>query len=134
MIKPGSEDELHVMVAEYLTLRYPSVLFHSDFGSGIKLTMGQAAKQKRLQGGKRSWPDLFIASPRYISNVQYAGLFIELKKQGTKLYLKDGITMVANEHFKEQAVTLSSLRQRGYSAVFGIGFDATKIIIDNYLI
>lgn len=60
-----TESELQVMVADYLRLQYPEVLFHSDFGSGIKLTMAQAVKQKRQNGGRRAWPDMFIAEPIY---------------------------------------------------------------------
>jgi hypothetical protein len=60
-----NESDLQIMVADYLRLQYPDVLFHSDFGSGIKLTIGQAAKQKRQNGGRRSWPDMFIAEPIY---------------------------------------------------------------------
>ena len=57
------ESELQTMVADYLRRQYPFVLFHSDFGSGVKLTMGQAIKQKRQNGGRRAWPDMFIAEP-----------------------------------------------------------------------
>lgn len=59
------ESTLQCHVADYLRLQYPHVLFHSDFGAGLKLTPGQAAKQKRQNGGRRAWPDLFIAEPRY---------------------------------------------------------------------
>ena len=58
------ESELQIMVADYLRTRYPKVLFHSDFGSGIKMPKGQAIKQKRQNGGRRGWPDMFIAEPR----------------------------------------------------------------------
>lgn len=163
-VKYGSEEMLHQQVADYLRLQYPDKLFHSDFGSGIKLTMGQATKQKRLQGGRRSWPDLFIAEPRitrrgisgklfncdlsetlWLSgdedlpyeqsqtfHVIYCGLFIELKKEGTTIYKKNG-ELVANEHIREQASILEELRQRGYKAEFGIGFENTKEIIDDYM-
>lgn len=87
------ESDLQVQVADYLRLQYPDVLFHSDFGSGIKLTMGQAAKQKRQNGGRRAWPDMFIAEPlgyvgeRYpdsaAGQMETAGLFLEFKKEGT---------------------------------------------------
>lgn len=60
-----SEADLQVQIADYLRLQYPNVMFHSDFGSGIKLTMGQAIKQKRQNGGRRAWPDMFIAEPIY---------------------------------------------------------------------
>ena len=94
------ESELQVQVADYLRLRYPDVLFHSDFGSGIKLTKGQAIKQKRQNGGLRGWPDMFIAEPR---NGMH-GLFIELKKSGTRLKKKDGSW--ASSHLEEQNVML----------------------------
>lgn len=60
-----TELELQAQVADYIRLQYPDVIFHSDFGSGIKLTMGQAIKQKRLNGGRRAWPDMFLAEPIY---------------------------------------------------------------------
>ena len=145
-----TEAELQVQVADYLRLQYPSVMFHSDFGSGIKLTMGQAIKQKRQNGGRRAWPDMFIAEPRgvkasckvvmpedsVIKEAQFIeqkhGLFIELKKAGTRIFKKDG-TLVADEHIREQFDVLEQLRKRGYMAEFACGFDEAKRIIDGYL-
>lgn len=125
------ESELQVSVARYIRLRYPEVLFHSDFGSGIKLTKGQAIKQKRQNGGRRGWPDMFVAEPREIKRVMYYGLFIELKKGGTRLRKKDGSP--ASEHIAEQGRTLTALWKKGYQAVFAVGFDEAKKIIDWYL-
>lgn len=137
-----TEAEVQVQVADYLRLQYPSVMFHSDFGSGIKLTMGQAIKQKRQNGGRRAWPDMFIAEVKYIGEaingahfaeqVANYGLFIELKKAGTRIYKKDG-TLVADEHIREQFDVLEQLRKRGYMAEFACGFDEAKKIIDEYL-
>lgn len=121
------ESDLQIMVADYLRLRYPNVLFHSDFGSGIKLTMGQAAKQKRQNGGRRAWPDMFIAEP----TKKYSGLFIELKKEGTRLQKKNGEW--ATPHIEEQAKVLMQLDDKGYMAKFARGFDEAKKIIDDYL-
>lgn len=112
------EADLQVLVADYIRFNYPNVLFHSDFGSGIKLTMGQAIKQKRQNGGRRAWPDMFIAEPK--------------KKQDTKIYKKDG-TLVANEHIREQYDTMQQLRQAGYYADFACGRNAAKSLIDWYL-
>jgi len=128
------ESELQEAVARYIRLRYPDVLFHSDFGSGIKLTKGQAMKQKRQNGGRRGWPDMFIAEPKvwelyYVCN--YYGLFLELKKEGTRLRKKDGSW--ATEHIAEQARILHALQDRGYKARFAVGFDEAKEIIDWYL-
>ena len=141
-----TELELQAQVADYIRLQYPSAIFHSDFGSGIKLTMGQAIKQKRLNGGRRSWPDMFIAEPKdrkidmakdspfdtLAKRLMYSGLFIELKKEGTRIFKKDG-RLVADEHIREQFDMLHDLRARGYAAEFGIGFEATKKLIDDYM-
>ena len=149
-----TELELQAQVADYLRLQYPNVLFHSDFGSGIKLTPGQAMRQKRLQGGRRSWPDMFIAEPkvRHTTDgewgiklgwaqlddgtdyyaMMFAGLMIELKKAGTRIYRKDG-RLVSDAHIREQFDMLEQLRQRGYMAEFACGFDEAKEIIDRYL-
>ena len=131
-----NEQELQIRVADYLTTQYPDVLFHSDFGSGIKLTMAQAVKQKRQNGGRRAWPDMFIAepTPRCLDDdgsYEYNGLFIELKKEGTRLKKKNGEW--ASDHIAEQAEILERLRFRGYVAEFAVGFDEAKEIINNYL-
>lgn len=131
-----TESELQVAVADYIRLHYPNVLFHSDFGSGIKLTKGQAIKQKRQNGGRRGWPDMFIAEsvPRCVDgswNYEYHGLFLELKKDGTRLHKKDGSW--ATEHIAEQAETLQALQDRGYETYFAVGFNEAKEIIDEYL-
>ncbi len=149
-----TEAELQTAIAEYLARQYPDVLFHSDFGSGIKLTPGQAVRQKRQNGGRRAWPDMFIAQPMLrmfvgkdepdemirlgeegdsieLANEIYAGLYLELKKEGTRLRKKNGDW--ATEHIAEQAKVLEKLRDRGYCAEFAVGFEAAKKIIDEYL-
>ena len=135
-----TELELQAQVADYIRLQYPSVLFHSDFGSGIKLTMGQAIKQKRLNGGRRSWPDMFLAEPdigktdgskRAFKKIWF-GLFIELKREGTRIFKKDG-TLVSDAHIREQYDMLHDLRARGYAAEFACGFDEAKKLIDDYM-
>lgn len=131
-----TEAELQIRVADYLRLRYPNVLFHSDFGSGIKLTIGQAAKQKRQNGGRRAWPDMFVAYPtlRCVDgswNHEYHGLFIELKKEGTRLRKRNGDW--ASDHIAEQAAVLERLEDAGYHAVFAVGFDEARKVIDEYL-
>lgn len=127
------ESELQVLVADYIRVRYPDTLFHSDFGSGIKLTPGQAMKQKRQNGGRRAWPDMFIAEPQLNTNILKisGGLFLELKKDGTRLKKKNGEW--ANDHIAEQALVLEELRKRGYAAEFAVGFDQAKELIDKYL-
>ncbi len=129
-----SESQLQQQVADYLCLQYPDVLFHSDYGSGVKLTPRQASIQKRQNGGRKSWPDMFIAESQVNGDTLYdfqSGLFLELKKEGTRLKKKNGDW--ASEHIKEQAKVLEQLRARGYCAEFAVGFNEAKKIIDEYL-
>ncbi len=148
-----SESQLQEQVARYITAKYPDVMFHSDFGSGVKLTPGQAKRQKRQNGGRRAWPDLFIAEPMahpiddviefcdkfalsYPTSsapgvVVASGLFLELKREGTRLTKKNGDW--ATPHIQEQAAVLSMLRSRGYVAEFAVGIEDAKRKIDEYL-
>ena len=64
--------------------------------------------------------------------MKYAGLMIELKRDGTRIFEKDG-TVVADAHIREQMEVLQELERRGYKACFAVGFDQAKRIIDEYL-
>ena len=121
------ESDLQIMVADYIRMQYPDAIFHSDYGSGIRLTKGQAIRQKRQNGGLRGYPDMFIAEPKN----KFYGLFIELKKEGTRLKKKNGEW--ASEHIAEQNEMLERLVFRGYAADFAVGFEEAKTLIDNYL-
>jgi hypothetical protein len=120
-----------MVTREGIKTQYPAVIFRTDFAAGVKMSMGQAVRHKRLQSD-RAWPDLFIAEPKYVKADKewYDGLFIELK--AVNIYRKDG-TLLSNPHIREQAEMLERLRQRGYAAHFAIGFDQARKIIDEYL-
>lgn len=131
------EQDLQNIIADYFRMQYPGAIFHSDFGAGIKLTPGQAVRQKRQNVGARGFPDIFIAEPTEISEkgriigMGYYGLFIELKRDGVRLKKKNGEW--ATTHIAEQAEMLERLERRGFKATFAVGFDEAKEIIDNYL-
>lgn len=143
-----SEHDLYTMLADYLRYNYKDIIWRFDLAADLKLTIGQARKHKRLQQ-HRGYPDLFIAEPRDVVVGQKpvmitgvlcqqditehrCGLFIELKRPGTRIFKKDG-TLVANEHIREQFDLLEQLRNKGYVAEFACGFDEAKEIIDRYL-
>ena len=119
------EENLHLAVCNYIRMQYPNVLFNSDM-SGVKLTMGQAIKAKRLRSCK-GFPDLVIYEPRG----NYHALFLELKREGEKILNKKGD--LKTDHLKEQDEVISKLCVKGYLACFAIGFDEAKRIIDMYL-
>lgn len=122
-----NEAELQKQVAIYIRMQYPDVIFHSDFGSGVKLTPWQARMQKMQNGGRRAWPDMMIAEP--MGN--YHGLFIELKREGARLKKQNGEW--ASSHIAEQNIMLNELSNKGYKAEFAIGFEQALDLIDDYL-
>lgn len=122
-----TEHQLYEQIARYLQLQYPDVIYRFDLASDLKLTMGQASKHKRLHP-RRGYPDLFIAEPVH----EWRGLYIEIKRDGESPLKKDG-TLKAGQHIKEQHEMLVELERKGYRAVFGVGFDQCKQIIDDYL-
>jgi hypothetical protein len=70
---------------------------------------------------------MFIAEPAKGCH----GLFIELKREGTRLKKKDGTW--ASAHLEEQNEVLNQLQKKGYAAYFAVGFEEAKQIIDDYL-
>lgn len=118
---------LHDKVAQYLKRNYPNVMFRSNMEDGRKRNWSERQNIIKLNSTK-SWPDIFIAEARN----GYHGLFIELKADVYKLYLKDGSLSKA-EHVQNQARVLDDLIERGYQATFAQGFDDAKNKIDLYL-
>ena len=132
-MRNNREYEVCKAIAQYMRLQYPKVLFHWDL-AGLNLSRAQAGMMKSIQGG-RGWPDFFIPkvkrySSEHISIIDYNGCFIEVKAETP--FKKDG-TIKSDKHLQEQDETLKYLRSEGYLAVFGIGFDHCKKIIDEYL-
>lgn len=130
-----SEHQLYGLIAQYLQVHYPNVIYRFDLAADLKLTQGQARKHKMLHP-RRGYPDLFIAEikDKFVDGgyTHYCfGLFLELKKEGTRLKKKNGDW--SSPHIAEQAEMLDRLELRGYKAVFAVGFEEAKQIIDNYL-
>lgn len=130
------EREIYVLIADYLRNRYPDVIYRFDIAADLKLSIGQASKHKRLQR-YRGYPDLFIAKPKLGFDrdgqpFYQHGLFLELKRDGTKILRRDG-KVVADEHIREQMKILQHLTRLGYRAQFAVGFEQAKQIIDSYM-
>ena len=124
-MRNDKEYQLCHNVAYYIRAQYPNVKFRFDM-AGLNLSEAQAGKNKAIQCGK-GWPDLFIARPVK----GFAGCFIELKTEGTKLFKKYGGP--ANPHVDEQNDYLIALRTAGDYATFAIGFVDAMSVINNYL-
>lgn len=120
-----SEYLVHKAVANYIKMQYPNVVFTSD-ASGIRLSIGNAKKMLALKSNHKI-PDLIIMQP----NNDYNGLIIEIKANDKSPYLKNG-KLSKNAHVISQNKTLQILNASGYKAVFGVGFDDCKKIIEEY--
>jgi hypothetical protein len=120
------EEQLSKAVSRYLKVQYPDTVFTCD-ASGVRLTMGQATALK-AQRSVHKIPDMIILKP----NGEYHGLILELKSEDSSPYLKDG-SLSKGQHIQEQNQTLTALLNIGYYAVFAVGFDNAKKIIDDYM-
>ena len=110
-----TEAQIQESVATYIAMKYGrDVVFHSDFGSGTKLSYAQANRQRRQNAGRRGFPDL------------------QIKKEGIRIVKRNG-ELVADQHIREQASMIEQLRAKGYWADFGIGFDDCIEKIDAYM-
>lgn len=126
-----TEEGIQKRVCTYLRTEYPFIRFHSDYAAGLHLTESQARINKSLQSG-RGWSDLFIPFP----SRGYHGLFLELKKDGTSIYVTRGPRkgkLVQNEQIIIEADFLRDMNKHGYFARFAIGYDHAVKLIDWYM-
>jgi hypothetical protein len=125
-MKP-TETALYEQIAKYLNLKHRGVLYRFDQGG----MWTSSHKARNLYGrlNSRAWPDLFLAKP--VTDTPCAGLFLELKREGTRIQTKAG--RWANPHIEEQAAVLDQLRDAGYYCEFAVGFTQAVAYIDAYL-
>lgn len=120
------ESTVHRQICDYIRIQYPNALFVSDM-SGNAQTYVQAAMAKMLRS-TAGIPDLFVAVPKG----KYHGLWLEIKREGSPIYLKDG-SLSKERHVQEQATVLQKLLYNGYQANFAVGFQSAKDQIDTYM-
>jgi len=122
----STETNLHIAIANYIKLQYPSVIFTSE-SSGIRLSIGQATQIKKMRSSA-GLPDLWLLEPRK----GYHACLLELKREGTDIYKKNG-DLRKNKHLSEQEEILHRLQEKGFFAKFVVGFDDAKAVVDFYL-
>mgnify|MGYP005987970659 CR=1 FL=1 len=128
VVKPRieTEEEAHLRLCTYLKYQYPDVIFTSE-QSGLFVTKGQAIKMAKTRSSK-ALPDLWILEPKK----RYHAMLIELKREGTRLYKKNG-DLIRDKHIAEQEEMRNRLRNKGYFCEFAVGYDEAKTLIDYYL-
>ncbi|HMS43895.1 MAG TPA: hypothetical protein PKE69_26945, partial [Pyrinomonadaceae bacterium] len=120
--------DIQIMLLRWFRLQYPNALYNAaQILSSIPLERAKYAGKMKAAGNTSGWPDIFFAEPRG----GFHGLFIELKSDTAKVFLKK-TGAPATDHIAEQLAVLERLRARGYKAEMCIGFDAAQKVIDDY--
>ena len=78
------ENDLHLAICNYIKLQYKGIIFTSE-NSGLRVFWKQAKMLKKTRSCS-GLPDIWILEPRK----GYHGLLLEIKREGTKIYKKDG--------------------------------------------
>jgi hypothetical protein len=123
----NKEDRLHSELCKWIRLQHRGIMFNSDM-SGVNLHRAIRGRIASLRSS-RAMPDLMI----FQKEKGFGALFIELKAEGTRLLLKDGERLTANQHICEQAEVLTKLYDLGYMATFACGFGEAMGVINWYL-
>ena len=133
-MKVTREQQICVVIAKYMALQYPDVIFFHIPNERKTQVINRNGKYISPYGGllkkmgvKKGIPDLFIDEP----HGRYHGLRLEVKAEGVRLKKKDGGW--ASPHIAEQAKMLEAFKTKNYMAEFSVGFDQTKMLIDCYL-
>lgn len=121
-----TEKELTKNICAFIKLNYPQVYFFTD-PSGMFQKSWAAKQQLKQNRSKHAQLDIIILEPRG----KYHGLIIELKREGEKIFKKDGTYM--SEHLVAQSISIFNLNNKGYYAAFCVGWDETIKTIKNYL-
>jgi hypothetical protein len=124
------EESVHSKLVNYIKENYPDIVFNTDL-AGLRITIGLAKKIKELRSSN-GFPDVVIYEPGSIDGIKYNALFIELKRDGVRLYKRDG-SRVKNPHFDEQHDMHNKLCERGFFACFAVGLNEAIQILNTYL-
>lgn len=135
MKRKSEEKKLSYLIAEFMEIQYPNVIFRFDVASDLRMSIGQAMVIKNKLRHKRGFPDLHIAK----ASKGYHGLYIELKRDGDEIFKQDGAykkqwdKKTQSDHIQEQHEMHERLRAEGYYVVWGLGFEDTISKIKEYL-
>lgn len=121
-----SEEKEQLALINYIAHAYPGIIAFSDM-SGINMPGGMARKWAKMRTVK-GVPDILILEARY----GYCGLFLEMKRSGLRLR-KVRTDEWVSPHIEHQARILKQLSEKGYLAMFAMGFEQAKQLVDAYM-
>ena len=130
VVKPTTirtEWQEQLAFCKWLKMQYPQVRFRSDIQSAGKLSPAMQ-NIKLILDPFRGFPDITI----YLKRGKFCGLMIEMKRENSGLYLKDG-SLSNSKHVQEQGKMHEFLRDNGWKVVFAEGMDGAKIKFEEYV-
>lgn len=127
MAKKEEQQRVAIPLSKWLQKEHKNLLYRFDLAADLKLTIGQAKKNKELNPHKK-YPDFFLCE----TTPEYGGLYLELKKDRDEVYNKNG-EMKKSEHIQGQRIMLEILRAKGYKAEFALGLEDAKEKIEHYI-
>lgn len=123
------EKIVQLSLCGHVRSNYPEAIFNCDFAAGMKLTPGLAKLRRAMTSG-RGYPDFTLD----VKRGDFAGLRLELKKEGEVIYNKDGTVRKSDkDRLQIQHDTLERLRKEGYCAEFAIGLEQAIGLVDWYM-
>lgn len=125
--KQQSEWSHQLKFCKWIKENYPYIKFRSDIQSAGKLS-GAMQNIKQILDPYKGWPDISIYHRAGI----YCGLHIEMKRENSGTFLKDG-TLSKSKHVQDQAEMHAFLRSIGYKVEIAEGFEEAKRIFGEYL-
>lgn len=126
--KPKSkESDIYIQLSKWLSLQYPAIIYRFDAAAGMKMTKGQAVKNKKMNP-INGYPDFFLVHPRKGK----IGLFLEIKRVEDSPYRQNG-TLRATDHILDQSAMLKRLESLGFVAQFAVGIEGCINAIEDYL-
>lgn len=122
-LKLGVEESIQITLVEYIELVHPSVFQYviKINNEGKRSKAGTYVLKK--MGLHPGASDLFIAWPSYGK----PGLWLEIKPDDFKINASN------KEHVQRQQTFIERMRDVGYVAHMGYGFEQCRVIVDNYL-
>jgi len=125
--KAKLESSHQLKFCKWLKHYHPEVRFRSDMQAGRKRSY-QMQNLTDILDPYSGWPDITI----YHKSCNYIGLMIELKRELSGIWLKDG-SLSSQKHVQEQAMMHEFLRSLGWCCVFAEGFDEAKRKFEEYI-
>jgi hypothetical protein len=137
------EENDTLWLVKYVQSEYPEAIVECDYAASLNLTNSQRIKLMKTRS-EDGMPDVRI----YYASRGYHGLVIEMKKEGTVIYKKDGtlrkspytrkfirygkLFIKRGDHNQEQHDTLMKFEKLGYCARYAIGRNHAKELVDRY--